>query len=356
MSAVTGVGAGVIERGIAQVVGGRMRRRRRTLVVGVALAAVVLFGVITALSLGASGLSPADIVATLVGQGTRVQELIVFRLRLPRVTTALVAGVAFGLAGALFQTTLRNTLASPDILGVTGGASLAAVFTLLVLGQTGAALGIAAFVGALGIAALMWALAWRGGLVGYRFVLIGVGLAALVQAALGYLLTRADVRGASEALVWMIGGIGDTSWPEVGTAAASLVVLLALVVALSRRMPVLQLDDDTARALGVDSTRSRAAMIVLGVALVAVGTALAGPVAFVALVSAPIARSLVRNGGAALVASVLVGAAVVVFADIIGQHLLPGGLRVPVGIITGLIGAPYLLWLIAAGNRKGTDG
>ena len=356
MSAVTGLDAGTIEQGIATVSAGGC-----AVVAGASSsvphsAPCCWLGVITALSLGASGSAPADIIATLVGQGTRVQELIVFRLRLPRVTTALVAGVAFGLAGALFQTTLRNTLASPDILGVTGGASLAAVFTLLVLGQNGVALGVAAFVGALGIAALMWALAWRGGLVGYRFVLIGVGLAALVQAALGYLLTRADVRDASSALVWMIGGIGDTSWPEVGTAAACLVVLLVLVVVLSRRMPVLQLDDDTAQALGVDSTRSRAAVIVLGVALVAVGTALAGPVAFVALVSAPIARSLVRNGGAALAASALVGAAVVVFADIIGQHLLPGGLHVPVGIITGLIGAPYLLWLIAAGNRKGSDG
>ncbi|MET0725870.1 MAG: iron chelate uptake ABC transporter family permease subunit [Leifsonia sp.] len=339
-----------------RVARGRSRRRRRWITVVAVLSVVVLTASLVALSLGASGLSIVDVVQTLVGQGTRVQELIVFRLRLPRLSTAIIAGTAFGLAGALFQTTLRNPLASPDILGVTGGASLAAVFTLLVLGQTGGAVAIAAFAGALAIATVMWGLAWRGGLVGYRFVLIGVGLAALVQAALAYLLTRADVRGASQALVWMVGGIGDTDWTQLGIAGASLAVLLVLVAAVSRRMPVLQLDDDTARALGVDSTRSRAAVIVLGVALVAVGTALAGPVAFVALVAAPIARSLVKDGGAALLPAAIVGAGIVVVADIVGQHALPGGIHVPVGIVTGLIGAPYLLWLIASGNRKGSDG
>lgn len=335
--------------------GRNLRRRRATTVV--ALAVVVLCAAsVTALSLGASGLTIGDVVASLVGLGTPKSDFIVLRLRLPRVLTAVIAGLAFGLAGALFQTTLRNTLASPDILGVTGGASLAAVFTLLVLGQSGAPVSIAAFAGALGIAALIWALAWRGGLVGYRFVLIGVGLAAMVQAGIAWMLTRADIRDASQALVWMVGGIGDTRWDEIGISLAALALLVALVAVVSRRMPVLQLDDDTARALGVDSTRARAAIIVLGVGLVAVATALAGPIAFVALVSGPIARSLVRGGSAALAASAVIGALIVVLADILGQHALPGDVRVPVGIVTGLIGAPYLLWLIAAGNRKGSDG
>ena len=335
---------------------GRHRRRRRAVTVYAVLAALIMVAVVVSLSLGATGLGLGDALAALVGRGDRLSDFVVFRLRLPRATTAVLAGAAFGLAGALFQSTLRNPLASPDILGVTAGASFAAVFATLILRVPGPGIAVAAFAGALVVAALMWALAWRGGLVGYRFVLIGVALAALVQAALGYLITRADVRDASRALVWTVGGIGDTSWPAIGVVGAAVLGLLIVVAGVSRRMPVLQLDDDSARSLGVDAGRARAGVIVLGVALVAAGTALAGPVAFVALVSAPIARSLVRGGVSALAASALVGSLVVLVADLVGQYALPGGISVPVGIVTGLIGAPYLLWLIATGNRKGSDG
>ncbi|MEJ3403448.1 iron chelate uptake ABC transporter family permease subunit [Rathayibacter sp. YIM 133350] len=341
---------------IAIVAAGRLQRRRRGALVIACLAAIVVVAVVVALTLGATGLGPGDVIASLLGRGSRISDFIVLRLRLPRALAGVLAGVAFGLSGALFQSTLRNPLASPDILGVTGGASIGAVFVMLVLGQTGPAVGVAAFAGALVIAALMWALAWRGGLVGYRFVLIGVALAALVQAALGWMLTRADVRDARQALVWLVGGIGDVAWPEIVSALVALAVLCVLAGFVGRRMPLLQLDDDTARSLGVDAARARAASIVLAVALVAVGTALAGPVAFVALVSAPIARSLVGRGSAALGASALVGAAIVVIADLAAQYALLGGTRVPVGIVTGLIGAPYLLWLIATANRTGSDG
>jgi iron complex transport system permease protein len=338
-----------------RVAAARSRRRRRAASVLVALTLVALAAAVASMVLGAAGLTVGEVVAALVGQGSPKAEFVVLRLRLPRVVAAIVAGTALGLGGALFQTTLRNALASPDILGVTGGASLAAVGSMLLLGLEGPAVALAAFAGALVVAGLMWGLAWRDGLTGIRFVLVGIGLASIVSGLLGWLLTRAEVREASEALVWMVGGIGSIGWPELATAGGAVVVLLIATALFSPRMPLLSLSDDSARSLGLDATRARETAILLGVGLVAVATALAGPIAFVALVSAPIARALVGHGQAALAASALTGAAMVLVADLVAQHAF-AGVAVPVGIVTGLIGAPYLLWLIARGNRKGSDG
>lgn len=329
--------------------------RRRAILVGVAAAAVVLVAATAALLLGAAGVSAPDLVAALTGRADPTTNLVVFRLRLPRVVAAVIAGVGLGLGGALFQSTLRNPLASPDILGVTGGASLAAVTAMLLFGLTGPAVSLAAFAGALAVAAIVWALAWRDGLTGIRFVLVGIGVASIVSGLLGWLITRAEIREAPAALVWMVGGVSSIGWDELAIAGGALAVVLALAAVFSPRMPLLALDDDTARGLGVDVTRSRLIAILLGVAAVAVATALTGPIAFVALVAPPVARALAGHGRPSLAASALVGAAMVLVADLVAQHAL-GGVAVPVGIVTGLIGAPYLLWLIARGNRKGADG
>ena len=339
----------------ACVAGGRAAGRRRTVAVVAIVGVVVLAAAAAALLLGAAGLTPADVVAGLTGQGDPKTNLVLYRLRLPRVVAALIAGAGLGLGGALFQATLRNPLASPDLLGVTGGASLAAVAAILVGGLSGPVVSLAAFAGALAVAGLIWALAWRGGLTGIRFVLVGIGMASIVSGLLGWLITRAELREASAALVWMVGGIANVPWPELGVAASATAVLALLTTLLAARMPLLALDDDTARGLGLRAARVRGAAILVGVALVAVATAIAGPVAFVALVAPPIARALVGRGSAALAASALIGAAIVLVADLVAQHAL-AGVAVPVGIVTGLIGAPYLLWLIARGDRKGTDG
>jgi iron complex transport system permease protein len=350
--APAGGGIDVVGRRVAAA---RVRRRQRDAGVMISASIVALAAATASLLLGAAGLGLGDVIAALAGQGSPKADFVILRLRLPRVLAAIIAGTALGLGGALFQTTLRNPLASPDILGVTGGASLAAVGSMLLLGLEGPAVSIAAFAGALVVAALMWGLAWRDGLTGIRFVLVGIGLASIVSGLLGWLITRADVREASEALVWMVGGIASVGWPELATAGGALVVLLVLTALFSPRMPLIALSDDSARSLGLDATRARLVAIVLGVALVAVATALAGPIAFVALVAAPIARALVGHGQAALAASGLVGAAIVLVADLVAQHAF-AGIAVPVGIVTGLIGAPYLLWLIARGNRRGSDG
>ena len=315
-----------------------------------ALVVVVLF--LVGLSAGSYSISPSALLATLTGSGEPGDQFIVLTLRLPRVVLAVLVGVAFALAGGLFQSVLGNPLASPDVIGVTGGASAAAVLAILVLGLSGAPVALFAAAGALAVSAAIYLLAWRSGLHGYRFVLVGVAFAFLVEAVVSYLLTKADVRDAQVALVWLVGSLSGARWEDVALLGGGLVILVPLLAILAPRLRVLQLGDDTATGLGLRTTAVRTGALAVAVALAALGTAAVGPVAFVAFASAPIARRIVGHG-LALVPTALMGAALVVGADLVGQHLLPGGQQVPVGIITGAVGAPYLLWLLARAQRTG---
>ncbi len=331
---------------------GRRSRRRREAAVTAALAAALLGVAALSMTLGAFDISPADVVRVLLGGGEGIERFVVIDLRLPRLTLGLLVGAAFGVAGAVFQTVLGNPLASPDIIGINHGASVAAVAGLLVLGVTGAAVSLMAFGGALAVAGAIYLLAWRGGVTGHRFVLIGVAVGFMASAILNYLLTRSDVRDAQSALVWMVGSLGSADWTEIAVTAVALAVLLPAAAALAGSLRALQLGDDAATGLGVRAERARLWLLVAAVGLAAVATAAAGPVAFVALVSAPIARRMVGTGGLALVPAALTGALVVTLSDLVAQHLLPGDIQAPVGVVTGAIGAPYLLWLLAVSDRR----
>ena len=325
------------------------RHRSVVLVLIGALVVIAAFS----LAVGAYSLSVPDLLRTFSGRGTQSENFIVLSLRLPRLTLAVLVGVAFALSGALFQAVLRNPLASPDIIGVTGGASAAAVFGLLILGFGAVATSLAAFAGAVIVACIIYLLARRGGVVGYRFVLIGVGVAFMVQGLLGYLLSRADLNDAQGALLWLVGSVSGARWPDIAVLAVVLLVLLPIIFVLGRPLRALQLGDDLATSLGVGAERTRLLLLVIAVALAATATAAVGPLAFVAFVAAPIARRVVGTGGLALLPAALVGALITTAADFTAQHLLPGQLELPAGIITGAIGAPYLLWLLATSNTTG---
>lgn len=328
---------------------------RRLLVTGVLLLVLLALACL-ALVLGDRVIAPGDVVASLFGLGSGGDTFVVQGLRLPRLALGLMVGAAFGLAGAVFQSLLGNPLASPDIIGISQGASAAAVGAILVLGWGGIGVSFAAFAGAVVVAGLITVLATRNGVAGSRFVLIGIALAFLAQALIGYLLTRADVRDAQSALVWLVGSIGTVKGEELAVTAVAGIVLSIGLILLAPRLRMLQLGDETAAGLGVRVTRTRLLLTLVAVGFAAVATAAAGPVAFVAFVAAPIARRLLGGTGTAtaLVASALVGAVVVTGADIVAQHAFPG-LQVPVGIVTGIVGAPILLGLLARGNRtRGT--
>ena len=342
---ITGSAAG------ASVARERAVRRRRTWLVTGVLLVLVLALATTALAVGAYVVSLPDLLATLSGVGEPRDEFIVLTLRLPRILLGMLAGLAFALAGGLFQALLGNPLASPDIIGIASGASAAAVAALLLFGLGGLAVAASAFAGAVLVATAIYLLAWRSGLTGYRFVLIGIAFAFLVQGVLGYLLTRADVRDAQSALLWLVGSLTGARWDDILLLGGALALLVPLVVLLAPRLSILQLGDQAAAGLGLGVQPVRLALLAVAVGLTAVATAAVGPIAFVAFVAAPIARRLV--GGLALLPTALVGMLLVLGSDFVAQHLLPGGVQVPVGIITGAVGAPYLLWILARSNRAG---
>jgi len=338
--------------------GASVRLDVRPLAIAGALATTTVVGLVMSVALGEFHIPPLDVVATLVGAGDQATEFIVFDLRLPRALTAVLAGAALGLAGALFQDVTRNPLVSPDVVGVTGGASLAAV-TLIVLGSTDDAVSVplVALAGALVSGAALYALAWRGGVQGYRVVLVGIGVAAFAQAGISYILTQGRIFEVAEAYVWMVGTVNGREWNDVWDLAAALALLSPLIIALGRRVDVLQLGDEVARSLGLGVERSR--LLLLGAAVVLTGVAVssAGPIGFVAFISPHIARRVARPASSVdlkLVAA-MCGALLVLVSDL-GARLVFAPTEIPVGIVTSIVAAPYFLLLLRRAHRIGAAG
>jgi len=336
------------------------QRRRRVVVAALGAAVVVLFFV--NVLLGSYTVTIPDFFRLLGGADIPGASFIVMENKLPRAVTGTLIGVAFGLAGAIFQTMLRNPLASPDIIGISYGASASAVAAMVIFGLTGVTVSVAAMIGALAIALLIYLVSHRSGASGgasARLILIGIGFAAIMQAVVGYLMTRTDIRTAQGALVWLNGSLNSSNWDRVAVLAASLVLLLPAVAMLSRSLRGLEMGDDAAAGLGVRVGPARLGLVVTAVLLAAVATAAAGPVAFVAFLAGPIARRLLGGAGS-LVAAGGVGAVIVLAADFAAANLIPmfltNGTALPVGVVTGALGAPFLLWLLVTTNRVGRGG
>jgi iron complex transport system permease protein len=320
-------------------------RRSALVVSGLSL---VLVGVFAArVLLGDFTITVADFVRIVLGEQLPGATYILMESKLPRAVLGALVGLALGIGGAVFQTTLRNPLASPDVIGVSLGASAAAVFAIVSLAQTGAWVSVAGVVGALSTAVLVRAVAGTG--TGYRLVLVGVGVAAALASVVQYLFTRADVYDAQLALRWLTGSVNRADWPTIRVLVLLLVVLLPVVAWLAGSLRITELGDDVAAGLGVP-TRRTDALLLVAVVLTAAAVAAAGPVAFVSFLAGPIARAL-NAGRATLVGSGLVGAVVVVGGDYVGAYLV-GDVNLPVGVVTGAFGAPFLLWLLTRGRAR----
>ncbi len=330
---------------------GRRARTRRRRAVLTALTLLVVTLVVVTLCVGDRTYAPTEVLRVLLGEQVAGASFNVGVLRVPRALTGLLVGLAFGMGGVVFQTMLRNPLASPDIIGISAGASASAVVAITMFGLSGAALSVVAVTCGLAVALAIYALSWRSGVQGARLVLIGIAVGAMLDSVIGYAMTRAGVYDANEALRWLTGSLNSAFWPGVRPLAVALAVLVPALLVLGRRLPALQLGDDAAAGLGVPPDRTRLWLLVVAVATIAVATATTGPVAFVAFLSGPIAHRLLRGTGPLLVPAALVGATLVLAADLVGQHLLWS--RYPVGVVTGVLGAPYLLWLLARTNRSG---
>ncbi|TGB10665.1 iron chelate uptake ABC transporter family permease subunit [Streptomyces sp. MZ04] len=316
------------------------------LVVAALAASVVLIGT------GDFDIPTADVIRTLLGDGDAGQEFIINDLRLPRVLVGLLVGAALGLGGAIFQSISRNPLGSPDILGL-GQGSTAGALIMIVLFQ-GSAVQVAggALVGGLVTGTAIYLLAWKRGVHGFRFVLVGIGVSAFVTAINGYLLTKADLVDAARAVVWMTGSLNGRDWEQVWPLLVLCAILVPLVMTYARPLRMLEMGDDVGYALGVPVERTRLVLMGSAVLLTAAATAAAGPVSFVALTAPQLARRLTRSPGPNLIPSLCMGATLLIVADWASQRAF-GADQLPVGVVTGVLGGVYLLWLLVIERKAG---
>lgn len=330
---------------------GRRSRRARRITATAILGGLVIALVIAGLVLGATVYPLSDVLRVLSGEHVQGASFAIGSLRLPRMLAGAMAGLAFGAAGATFQTMLRNPLASPDVIGISSGASAAAVFCILVLHWSGPAVSVVAVVVGLATAAVIYGLAHGGEAAGGRLILIGIGVGAMLDSVVSYLLLNASAWDVPAAVRWLTGSLNGTRMEEIPPLAAAVVVLGTAILLLGRNLKALEFGDQAASALGVKVDASRLVLVLCAVGLVSFATATTGPIAFVAFLAGPIATRLVGAGSAVVLPAALTGAVLVLAADLLGQFAFDT--KFPVGVVTGILGAPYLLFLLARINRAG---
>ncbi|GAA3397175.1 FecCD family ABC transporter permease [Streptomyces roseoviridis] len=329
-----------------------VRYEPRAVVAVLGLLVVALAAAVVLIGSGDFPIAPGDVVATLLGDGTPVQEFAVMDLRLPRVAVAVFVGAALGIGGAVFQSVSRNPLGSPDVIGFGQGSTVGALAVIVLFQGDATAAAGGAVVGGLVTGAAIYLLAWKRGVHGYRLVLIGIGAAAMLTAAIHYLLTKAQLVDAARATVWMTGSLEGRDWSQFWPLFAVCCVLLPLVLGHGRALRMLEMGDDAAYALGVKVERTRIVLMGSAVLLVAVATAAAGPIVFVSLSAPQLARRLTRSPGPNLAASALMGTALLLVADWTATNAF-GERQLPVGVVTAVLGGCYLLWLLVSERRAG---
>ena len=322
--------------------------------------AVVLVSALLLLTLGIATLSltsgdfpvpVADVIRSLSGRGDTGTDFIVLTLRLPRVLCALLVGAALGVSGAIFQSLTRNPLGSPDFIGLTMGATTGALVVILLRAGDSGEVAVGALVGCTLTAVAMYLLAYRRGAQGFRLILIGVGIGAMLDAFNSFLITRARLDEAVAAQRWQVGSLNGRGWEDVRPVGAALLVLLPIALVYARRLTMLTLGDEAATALGVPVERSRFALFAVSVGLAAVATAAAGPISFVALAAPQLARRLTGTAGSGLLAAAVTGGFLLIAGDWAAQRVMPGN-TLPVGVTTGAVGGVYLCWLLVHEWRR----
>jgi iron complex transport system permease protein len=304
---------------------------------------------IVGLAYGDYSVPASQVVGALMGDPATPPDvaMIVVQLRMPRLLLALLVGLALGAAGAIAQAVMRNPLAEPGLLGINSGAALAAM--VLMVGMDRAPdtlLPAASFVGASGMALAIYVLSWRHGTSSLRIILIGIGLAALGNAATSFLTAFGDVRLVQRAMIWLVGSVADANWSRVQSLFAWTLVPLGLVWMTARELDTISFGDDSARSLGQRVNLVRGLMILMCTLLSGAAVAFAGLVGFVGLIAPHIARRFVGNGHARVIpAAALLGAALVMSADLVGRTIIAPA-QLPAGLLTALLGAPFFAWLM----------
>ncbi|QJQ97138.1 MULTISPECIES: iron chelate uptake ABC transporter family permease subunit [Halomonadaceae] len=317
---------------------------RRAFTANALLLAALLLASLAYLSLGSMRLSPAELWAVLAGRGDMMASFMVLDLRLPRLAVACMTGAAFALAGCLMQTLARNRLATPGIIGIDNGATAFAVASVVGIGVSIAPPAMA-LAGAVTATALTFGLVGGGGVRGYRFIVAGIGVGAVFGALTQLLLARVSIDVANAAYPWTVGTLNARPQSAVTTLAVGLPLGLMAALWLARALSVMRFSESVAQGLGQPVNRRRHQALILSVVLTALAVAVAGPVGMVGLIGPEIARYLSSTRGVPIVASALAGALVMVLSDLVGRTLF-APIEIPVGIVTAVVGGPYLLWIL----------
>ena len=326
-------------------------KKRKQKIVALCLCTIILILAVLSVVYGDRIYSVSTILKVLSGEEIKGATFAIKTIRVPRMLMGMLSGLAFGIAGNTFQVLLGNSLASPDIIGVTSGASVSAVFSILILGLSGNIVSVIAILAGILVAVLIYGLSSGKGYSNARMVLIGIGMQAFLQGIISWILLKASEFDVSTALRWLSGSLNGVVMEDV--YGLTFVVLLAggALLVMTPDIMMLTLGEAYATTLGVRLKRIRLSAIFCAILLIAVTTSVTGPIASVAFLSGPISSRLVGRGRNNMLVSGLTGAVLVLASYFIGQHAWT--VRYPVGVITGLLGAPYLIFLLMRMNRKG---
>lgn len=327
-----------------------LRVGQRSLLVCAALAVTICVLAVLALMTGSYRLGPGQVLSALTGGEDGLAGTIVREWRLPRVVAAVVFGAALGVSGAILQSMLRNPLADPSVIGFTQGSYTGALVVILLINGSYLQLAAGALLGGLATALVVYLLAYRRGVQGFRLIVVGIGVAAMLESFNVWLILKADLDQAMSAAAYGAGSLNGVSWNQVALGGTCIAVLVLLAALLNRPMRQMELGDDVAAAHGVRVSRVRLGLVVVGVALTATVAAASGPIGFISLVAPQIARRLTRTAGVTLVPAAFVGAFLCLAADYLAQHVAPTPL--PVGIITVVLGGGYLAYLLFTEARR----
>lgn len=334
----------------SEITTGCQKRKRRYHITILALFVAVFSLAALMMIYGNTIYSLNVIIRVLLGEQIKGATFTIYTLRLPRMLSAVLCGFAFGLAGNTFQMLLKNPLASPDIIGVTSGASAAAVLGILFLGFNQNEVSLLAVASGILVSCLIYFLSGGEGFHG-KLILTGIGIQAFLNATISWMLLKASEYDVSSALRWLNGSLNAVNLEQIKGLFVAVFLSGGIILFLSRHLMVLQLGDSYAIPLGMNLTLIRLMLIVCSIVLIAFSASVTGPIASVAFLSGPIAQRLSGGGRSNLVPSALTGAILVLAGDLVGQFALPA--RYPAGVITGILGAPYLLYLLYRTNQKG---
>lgn len=329
-----------------------IRWRRRSAMTCAVLALVAVALGIVLLGTGTLAFTPGEVVGGLLGDGRNATaERVILRIRLPRLVTAVFVGASLGVAGSIFQSISRNALGSPDVIGFTTGAATGAIVQIILFNAGPLETSLAAVVAGLATAVLVFLLSMKARVTGgYRLVLVGIGVGAILSGINTVLLVMGDLDQAMSAQLWLAGSLNTRTWAHAIPAALGFALILPAAILHARRIDLLEMGDDAARQIGVPVERTRLVMVMAAVALTAIATAAAGPIAFVALAAPQLARRLTASSEVPLLSGAVMGVVLLLGADLVSQRL-PLDANMPIGLTTGLLGGLYLLWLLARSRR-----